>query len=247
MGDPAADAAEPAGAGADDVSGGSAADSHPSSACERGPRGGGAGAALEAGRVLFAGECRFVRAVQNIEALPPVGMAEVAFAGRSNVGKSSLLNALTGRGALARVSGMPGRTQQLVFFDLGGRLMLVDLPGYGYAQAPKSVQADWQGLMFDYLRGRPNLRRVLLLLDARVEVKASDVAAMEMLDRAAVTFQLVLTKADSVRPPALATKEQEARALARAHSAAHPEVVSTSSTTDLGMAELRAALTALAG
>ena len=246
MGDPAADAAEPAGAGADDVSGGSAADSHPSSACERGPRGGGAGAALEAGRVLFAGECRFVRAVQNIEALPPVGMAEVAFAGRSNVGKSSLLNALTGRRALARVSGMPGRTQQLVFFDLGGHLMLVDLPGYGYAQAPKSVQADWRGLMFDYLRGRPNLRRVLLLLDARVEVKASDVAAMEMLDRAAVTFQLVLTKADSVRPAALAAKEREARALARAHSAAHPEVVSTSSTTALGMAELRAALADLA-
>ena len=241
MGDPAADAAEPAGTGADDVSGGSAADSHLPSACERGP-----GAALEAARVLFAGECRFVRAVQNIEALPPVGMAEVAFAGRSNVGKSSLLNALTGRRALARVSGMPGRTQQLVFFDLAGRLMLVDLPGYGYAQAPKSVQADWQGLMFDYLRGRPTLRRVLLLLDARVEVKASDVAAMEMLDRAAVTFQLVLTKADSVRPAALAAKEHEARALARAHSAAHPEVVSTSSTTALGMAELRATLADLA-
>jgi GTP-binding protein len=176
-----------------------------------------------------------------------VGVAEVAFAGRSNVGKSSLLNALTGRRALARVSGMPGRTQQLVFFDLSGRLMLVDLPGYGYAQAPKSVQADWQGLMFDYLRGRPNLRRVMLLLDARVEVKASDIAAMDILDRAAVTYQLVLTKADGVRPPALAAKEREARKLARAHSAAHPEVIGTSSATGLGVPELRAALADLAG
>ena len=245
MGDPAADAAEPAGARANDVTH-EAAGLQPPSPCGKEPVGGDAGAALEAGRVLFAGECRFVRAVQSIEALPPVGVAEVAFAGRSNVGKSSLLNALTGRRALARVSGMPGRTQQLVFFDLSGRLMLVDLPGYGYAQAPKSVQADWQGLMFDYLRGRPNLRRVLLLLDARVEVKASDVAAMQMLDRAAVTFQLVLTKADSVRPPALAAKEQQARALARAHSAAHPEVITTSSATALGMAALRAVLADLA-
>ncbi len=233
MGDPAADAAEPAGVGADDVSGGAAADQA-------------AAAALEAGRVLFAGECRFVRAAQSVEALPPVGVAEVAFAGRSNVGKSSLLNVLTGRRALARVSGAPGRTRQLVFFDLGGRLMLVDLPGYGYAQAPKSVQADWQGLMFDYLRGRPNLRRVMLLLDARVEVKASDVAAMEMLDRAAVTFQLVLTKADGVRPPVLVAKELEARRLARAHSAAHPQVVSTSSETGLGIPALRAALAEVA-
>jgi GTP-binding protein len=231
MGDPAADAAEPAGVGADDLTCG-AADK--------------AAAALEAGRVLFAGECRFAHAVQSREALPPVGVAEVAFAGRSNVGKSSLLNVLTGHRALARISGMPGRTRQLVFFDLGGRLTLVDMPGYGYAQAPKSVKADWQDLMFDYLRGRPNLRRVLLLLDARVEVKASDIAAMEMLDRAAVTFQLVLTKADGVRPPALSTKESEACGLARAHSAAHPHVITTSSLTGLGVAALRAALAEIA-
>ena len=234
MGDSAADAAEPAGARANDVSGGAAAAEAEA-------------AALEAGRILFAGECQFVRAVQSIEALPPVSVAEVAFAGRSNVGKSSLLNALTGRRALARVSGMPGRTQQLVFFDLSGRLTLVDLPGYGYAQAPKSVQADWQGLMFDYLRGRPNLRRVMLLLDARVEVKASDAAVMKILDRAAVTFQLVLTKVDGVRPPALAAKEREACQLARAHSAAHPQVVSTSSATGLGLPVLRAALADLGG
>ena len=131
--------------------------------------------------------------------------------GRSNVGKSSLLNALTGRRALARVSGEPGRTRQLNFFDLGGRLTLVDMPGYGYARAGSAVKQDWQGLMFDYLRGRPTLRRVMLLLDARIEVKAADVAVMELLDRAAVTFQLVLTKADGVKPAALARKLEEAR------------------------------------
>ncbi len=143
---------------------------------------------------------------------------EVAFAGRSNVGKSSLLNALTGRRALARVSGEPGRTRQLNFFDLGGRLTLVDMPGYGYARAGKAVKQDWQGMMFDYLRGRPTLRRVMLLLDARIEVKEADVAVMDLLDRAAVTFQLVLTKADGVKPAALARKLDEARALARAPS-----------------------------
>ena len=133
----------------------------------------------------------------------------MAFAGRSNVGKSSLLNALTGRRALARVSGEPGRTRQLNFFDLGGRLTLVDMPGYGYARAGKAVKEDWQGMMFDYLRGRPTLRRVLLLLDARIELKAADVAVMDLLDRAAVTFQLVLTKADGVKPAALTRKLAE--------------------------------------
>ncbi|HEX5325595.1 MAG TPA: ribosome biogenesis GTP-binding protein YihA/YsxC [Acetobacteraceae bacterium] len=199
-------------------------------------------ARLEAGRLLFAAECRFVHAAQRLDHLPPAAGPEIAFAGRSNVGKSSLLNALTGRRALARTSVTPGRTRQLNFFDLGGRLTLVDMPGYGYAQAPKDVKQDWQGLMFRYLRGRPTLRRVVLLLDARVAVKPSDTAAMELLDRAAVTFQLVLTKADGVKPAALAAKQQEARDLARAHSAAHPEVVSTSSETGLGVADLRAAL-----
>jgi GTP-binding protein len=202
-------------------------------------------AAIEAGRLLFAAGCRFVYAAQRLDQLPPVAGPEVAFAGRSNVGKSSLLNALTGTHALARVSVTPGRTRQLNFFDLGGRLTLVDMPGYGYARARKAVKQDWQGLMFDYLRGRPTLRRVLLLLDARIEVKDADVAVMELLDRAAVTFQLVLTKADGVKLPALEHKMAEANALARRHPAAHPDVVVTSSETGQGIAELRAAIAVL--
>jgi GTP-binding protein len=202
--------------------------------------------ALEAGRRLFAAECRFVHAAQTLEQLPPPRLPELAFAGRSNVGKSSLLNALTGRRALARVSVTPGRTRQVNFFDLGGRLMLVDMPGYGYAQAPKKVKADWQGLMFDYLRGRPNLARVMLLMDARIETKAADMAVMELLDRAAVSFQLILTKADGVKAPALAARLAEARKLARARTAAHPRVVLTSSETGDGIPELRAELAELA-
>ncbi|MGH7043886.1 MAG: ribosome biogenesis GTP-binding protein YihA/YsxC [Acetobacteraceae bacterium] len=202
---------------------------------------------MEAGRVLFAGACDFFHAAQRLDQLPPVGRPEIAFAGRSNVGKSSLLNALTGRRALARVSVMPGRTRQLNFFALGGRLSLVDMPGYGYARAGKDVQRDWQGLMFAYLRGRPSLRRVLLLLDARVEVKDSDRAVMDLLDRAAVTFQLVLTKIDDVTAAALAAKQQEATALARVHPAAHPDVLPTSSNTGAGIASLRAALAEFGG
>jgi GTP-binding protein len=170
--------------------------------------------------------------------------SEVAFAGRSNVGKSSLLNALTGRRALARVSHEPGRTRQLNFFDLAGQLVLVDMPGYGYARAGKAVKQDWQGLMFDYLRGRATLRRVMLLLDARIEVKEADRTVMELLDRAAVTFQLVLTKADDVRPTSLERKRKEILTLARLHPAAYPDVVVTSSETGEGIAELRGAIAA---
>jgi GTP-binding protein len=204
-------------------------------------------AALEAGRLLFAAECRFVHGAQKLEQLPPVAGAEVAFAGRSNVGKSSLLNALTGRASLARVSQEPGRTRQLNFFDLGGRLTLVDMPGYGYARASKDIKADWQGMMFDYLRGRPTLRRVVLLLDSRIEVKQADRDVMELLDRAAVTFQLVLTKIDGVKSPALDRKISEAEALARSHPAAYPRIVATSSETGDGVAALRAELAMLAG
>ena len=178
--------------------------------------------------------------------MPPPAGPEVAFAGRSNVGKSSLVNALTGRRTLARTSNQPGRTRQLNFFDLGGRLTLVDMPGYGYAQASRDVKEDWQGLMFDYLRGRPTLRRVLLLLDARIEVKETDGQVMDLLDRAAVTYQLVLTKTDAVTPAALGAKRAEAAALARKHPAAHPEALDTSSETGAGVPELRAALAELA-
>jgi len=200
---------------------------------------------IEAGRLLFAQECHFVHAAQTLEQLPPVGGLELAFAGRSNVGKSSLVNALTGRRALARTSGQPGRTRQLNFFELGNRLTLVDMPGYGYAEAAKQVKQDWQGLMFEYLRGRPTLRRVILLLDARIEIKEADRTVMDLLDRAAVTYQLVLTKTDAVPQPALMRKQADVVALARSHPAAHMEVLATSSETGAGIAELRAILAEL--
>ena len=203
-------------------------------------------AAIEAGRLLFAAECQFFHGAQKLEQLPLPGLPEVAFAGRSNVGKSSLINALTGRNTLARTSSQPGRTRQLNFFDLGGRLTLVDMPGYGYAQAAKDIKADWQGMMFDYLRGRPTLQRVLLLLDARIEFKPSDGAVMDLLDQAAVTFMLVLTKADAVRPGALARKAAATETIARSHAAAYPQIFVTSSETGLGIAELRAELATLA-
>jgi GTP-binding protein len=197
---------------------------------------------LEAGRKLFASECRFFFGAQKLEQLPPPGGIEIAFAGRSNVGKSSLLNALTGRNSLARVSTEPGRTRQLNFFDLGGRLTLVDMPGYGYARASKQIKADWQGMMFDYLRGRTTLLRVMLLLDSRIEVKQADHDVMDLLDRAAVTYQIVLTKADGLKPGGLARKQEEIRALA-----AFPEIATTSSETGAGIPELRAVLTGLTG
>jgi GTP-binding protein len=204
-------------------------------------------ALIEAGRLLFARPCTFFYAAQRIDQLPPVtDVPEVALCGRSNVGKSSLMNAMTGQKALARVSHTPGRTRQLNFFDLGeGRLTLVDMPGYGFAQASKLVKADWQGLMFDFLRGRPTLRRVLLLMDARVETKPADRAAMDLLGEAAVSFQLVVTKADGVKPAQLEKRVAEVEAIAKKRTAAHPLVLVTSSETGQGMAELRAELAAL--
>jgi GTP-binding protein len=202
---------------------------------------------IESGRKLFAGACDFFYAAQALDHLPEPRGIEVAFAGRSNVGKSSLLNALTGRHALARVSHQPGRTRQLNFFQLeAAPIVLVDMPGYGYAEAPKSIKRDWQGLMLDYLRGRPNLRRVLLLLDARIEVKTSDETVLELLDQAAVAYQIVLTKADAVKPAALARKQEAIRALAASHPASLNEIITTSSNTGLGMDELRASIAAFA-
>ncbi|RYY16631.1 MAG: YihA family ribosome biogenesis GTP-binding protein [Alphaproteobacteria bacterium] len=203
-------------------------------------------ARIEAGRLLFAQECKFFYAAQRIDQLPGTGRPEIAFAGRSNVGKSSLINALTGRKSLARASNTPGRTRQLNFFDLGERLTLVDMPGYGYAQAGKDIKADWQGLMFDYLRGRPTLQRVVLLMDSRIELKESDHTVMDLLDRAAVTYQLVLTKADGVKPAALAKKQAEILALTSKHAAAFPVIVTTSSETGLGIELVRADLAGLA-
>ena len=203
-------------------------------------------AQLEAGRLLFAREATFFHGAQRLDQLPDQRLPEIAFAGRSNVGKSSLINALTGRRALARASNTPGRTRQLNFFALGERLTIVDMPGYGYAQAGHAIKRDWQGLMLDYLRGRPSLARVVLLLDARVEIKESDTTVMDLLDHAAVAFQLVLTKVDSVKDRRLAAKQAELASLARAHPASFPSVIATSAETGLGIAELRASLTALA-
>ena len=193
------------------------------------------------GALLFAGACEFFYAAQQLELLPQPRGTEIAFAGRSNVGKSSLLNALTGRKALARVSHQPGRTRQLNFFQLeAAPIVLVDMPGYGYAEAPKTIKRDWQGLMLDYLRGRPNLRRVFLLLDARVEIKTSDQTVMELLDQAAVAYQLVLTKADDVKPAAWHRKQDRNQRPGRRTSGGAQRFITTSSQTGIGIETLRA-------
>jgi GTP-binding protein len=203
-------------------------------------------AALEAGRLLFAQECTFTAGAATRDALPPDSLPEIAFAGRSNVGKSSLLNALTGRNSLARTSHTPGRTRQLNFFDLGHRLMLVDLPGYGYAEASKTEIANWNTLFRDYLRGRPSLRRTCLLIDSRHGIKETDRPLMRLFDETAVSFQVVLTKADKITPAALkAVIERTATELA-SHVAGHPIVHVTSAHEGHGIPTLRAALAALA-
>ncbi|MBM3650899.1 MAG: YihA family ribosome biogenesis GTP-binding protein [Alphaproteobacteria bacterium] len=203
--------------------------------------------AIEAARKLFAGPCGFVAGAASLDSLPAIALPEIAFAGRSNVGKSSLVNALTGRRTLARTSSRPGHTRQINFFDLGGRLGLVDLPGYGFAQVSRSMKEAWQDLAAAYLRGRPTLKRVCLLIDARHGVKEADRETMKNLDSAAVSYQLVLTKADQLRPAEVPRAIAAAEAVARKHGAAHPEVLATSSETGQGLAELRAEIVVAAG
>jgi GTP-binding protein len=201
--------------------------------------------ALEAGRKLFAQECRFVIGAAREAQLPAPGRPEIGFAGRSNVGKSSLLNALTGRKSLARVSGTPGATRQLNFFDLGGRAYLVDLPGYGFARAAKHDIAEWNALIRAYLRGRANLRRLCLLIDARRGIGEPDRKIMALLDEAAQSYQLVLTKTDKLPEKAVAEVVAALERETAGHGACHPEVVATSAETGSGIPELRAVLAAV--
>lgn len=201
------------------------------------------GEQIEAARVIFAGNCDFMRGISTLDQLPDGDRAEIAFAGRSNVGKSSLLNALTNRKDLARTSNTPGRTQQLNFFDLGGHVTLVDMPGYGYAKVSKTMRSEWDSLIFDYLRGRPNLRCVFVLIDSRHGMKDSDEHLMKMLDQAAVPYRIVLTKADKGK--ALEDMKADVAEKLKKHAAAWPDVMATSAWKNQGFEELRATIIAL--
>jgi len=204
----------------------------------------------DAGKKLFAGACDFIWAATDMAQLPPVGVPEIAFGGRSNVGKSSLLNALTSRKALARTSNTPGRTQALNFFALGPslevpRLRLVDMPGYGYAAAAKEKIAAWTGVMQAYLRGRANLLRVFVLVDARHGLKPQDFEMLDLLDRAAVSYQIVLTKADAVKKGEMSARRDATQATLAQRPAAFPEILFTSSLKGEGLEDLRAAIARL--
>jgi GTP-binding protein len=201
-------------------------------------------AEIEAGRKLFAADWQFAAAAGTAERLPPMKGVEIAFAGRSNVGKSSLINALTGRKALARTSNTPGRTQELIYFAAGANspLRLVDMPGYGYAEAPKQKVAAWTALIHAYLAGRANLARVYVLVDARHGLKEADAAVLKTLDEAAVSYQIVLTKADQVKQTELEKRVADTAAALAKRPAAFPEILATSSREGAGMPELRAAI-----
>ncbi|MFE3838353.1 ribosome biogenesis GTP-binding protein YihA/YsxC [Pseudogemmobacter sonorensis] len=201
--------------------------------------------AREAGRLLFAGPVDFVKGVTTMAALPPDDRPEVCFAGRSNVGKSSLINALTGRKNLARSSNTPGRTQEINYFALGEARFLVDLPGYGFAEAPVAVVRQWQALLKSYLAGRASLRRAFVLIDTRHGVKSVDEEIMALLDRSAVTFQVVMTKADKVNQATREANIAQTMAALQKHPAAYPEIVVTSSEKGEGIETLRAIIATL--
>ncbi|MCW2362892.1 MULTISPECIES: ribosome biogenesis GTP-binding protein YihA/YsxC [Sphingobium] len=201
-------------------------------------------ARIEEARRIFSGPISFLKSAPGLNFLPPADVPEVAFAGRSNVGKSSLINALTNRNGLARTSNTPGRTQELNFFDVGEplRFRLVDMPGYGYAKAPKDVVKQWRFLVNDFLRGRAVLKRALVLVDARHGLKDVDRTLLDMLDEAAVSYRMVLTKADKVKATDLATIIEQTAAEVRKRPAAHPQIIPTSSEKGMGLPELRAAV-----
>ena len=201
---------------------------------------------IEDGRLLFAREVLFMLSVVNLDSLPPADRPEICFAGRSNVGKSSLINALTNRKGLARASNTPGRTRERNYFNVDGRLNLVDLPGYGYARAPKTEISNWTRLTRAFLRGRAGLRRVFLLIDSRHGIKPSDVELMELLDDAAVTYQLVLTKSDKIKKAELDKIMRRTSRTIGKRPAAHPELMVTSSEKKTGLDDLRAEIATLA-
>ncbi|NNU15306.1 YihA family ribosome biogenesis GTP-binding protein [Parvularcula sp. ZS-1/3] len=191
---------------------------------------------------IFSGEATFMKGVVDMAGLPPSDLGEFAFAGRSNVGKSSILNALMNRKGLARTSNTPGRTQEVNFFDIGGSFRLVDLPGYGYARASRTKVDAWTELIFDYLRGRPNLLRVFVLIDSRHGIKPVDEEGMALLDESAVSYQVILTKIDKIKESGVARRVAEVSEALASRPAAHPEVLATSSEKGRGLKEVRGAI-----
>lgn len=200
---------------------------------------------MEEGRRLFAAPMTFLRGVMSLDAIPPFGLPEICLAGRSNVGKSSLINALCNNSSVARTSNTPGRTQELNFFNLDNRLIVVDMPGYGYAKAPLAMVEKWTRLIGRYLLGRPTLRRAFVLVDARHGLKSSDEEIFTLMDKAAVVYQVVLTKADKLKPTELAAVTETVAAAVRKRPAAYPDIIVTSSEKHIGIAELRAEIARL--